>query len=290
VGFLVEICSEPRLQTDIVWSMTFLHALESRALLALSVGIDGQTLLVTGTDAGDHISVTQAKGVLTVSIHPASFSVPAKGLKGITVRAGLGDDKVAIWDTVTLKTTLAGGEGNDHLRAGRKPSKLSGDVGHDTLSGGNARDTFVGGPGTDTIDYSLRLEPLIVSLDGIANDGSVAGGGKKAEKDNVAADIENVTGGAGSDTLVGSPGRNTLKGGPGNDSLVGDAGDDLLVGGAGADRLNGGDGDDILLAIDSTASDVLDGGLGFDSAAYDLIVGTPDVLANVEDAASVLTL
>lgn len=270
--------------------MTCIHALEPRALLALSVGIDNQVLLVTGTDAADNITLSQAKGILTVVIQPATFSVPAGGLKGIVIRAGGGDDKVAILETVGLKATIAGGDGNDLLSAGRKASKVAGDAGHDTLSGGNARDTFVGGPGIDTIDYSTRTEPIVVSLDGGANDGHAAGGGKKAERDNVAADVENVSGGAGNDVLIGSVGKNTLKGGPGNDTLTGNGGDDLLVGGAGADRLDGGEGDDVLLAIDSTATDSIDGGLGFDSAAYDHIVGTPDVLTNVEDAASVLTL
>jgi hypothetical protein len=61
------------------------------------------------------------------------------------------------------------------------------------------------------------------------------------------ANIENVTGGSGNDSLVGSFGINTLNGGAGNDWIVGGPGNDVLNGGEGADVLvwSNGDGTDV---------------------------------------------
>ena len=76
--------------------------------------------------------------------------------------------------------------------------------------------------------------------------------------------IENVTGGAGGntltgdsqdnvliggaavDTLTGNAGNDTLKGMGEGDTLAGGAGDDMIYGGAGGDTLTGGAGDDML--------------------------------------------
>lgn len=64
-----------------------------------------------------------------------------------------------------------------------------------------------------------------VSLDGVANDG------EPGEGDNNAADVEQIIGGRGNDTLRGNDLANTLRGDGGNNSLIGGLGDDLLVGG-----------------------------------------------------------
>ena len=49
------------------------------------------------------------------------------------------------------------------------------------------------------------------------------------------ANVENVTGGGGNDTLTGNAANNVLIGGAGNDTLTGGAGNDTLTGGAGND-------------------------------------------------------
>ncbi|WEX89880.1 M10 family metallopeptidase C-terminal domain-containing protein [Sinorhizobium garamanticum] len=59
--------------------------------------------------------------------------------------------------------------------------------------------------------------------------------------------IENVFGGAGSDSIVGNQAANTLRGYAGNDALNGDRGNDLLDGGLGNDSLYGGAGADRLV-------------------------------------------
>jgi Ca2+-binding RTX toxin-like protein len=157
------------------------------------------------------------------------------------VRGGAGADKLSAGPN---GTTLVGNGGDDVLIGG---------PGDDTLVGGLGADTMSGGAGTDTVDYSARTMDVAVTLDGAANDGAVG------EGDNVAADVENVIGGLGSDLLVGGPGPNDLDGGPGDDVIDGDGGRDVL---------HGGDGDDTIRARDGQRDDV-SCGPGQDAALVD---------------------
>jgi Ca2+-binding RTX toxin-like protein len=106
---------------------------------------------------------------------------------------------------------------------------LTGGPAADTLIGDDATNAFAGGGGSDTVSYVDRVagEDVVASL--AAGSGGQAA---TAEADTFAADIENLTGGAGNDTLVGDAGANDLSGG---------GGDDLLRPGAGAGA-NTGDG------------------------------------------------
>jgi Ca2+-binding RTX toxin-like protein len=87
-------------------------------------------------------------------------------------------------------------------------------------------------------DYAGRNFPVTVTLDGTADDGG------DGEGDNVAADVEDVTGGSAADTLVGSAADNELVGGGGDDTISGGDGNDGLDGGAGRDTIDGGPGRD----------------------------------------------
>jgi Ca2+-binding RTX toxin-like protein len=106
---------------------------------------------------------------------------------------------------------------------------INGMGGDDTLLGTAERDTFIGGDGNDTVDYSGRTENLTITLDGQPNDGAAG------ENDDIAADIENVIGGLGNDTIVGNDQRNRLDGGAGDDHLTGGGARDVLIGGNGDD-------------------------------------------------------
>lgn len=94
---------------------------------------------------------------------------------------------------------------------------------------------------------------MIVSLDGIANDGM------QDEEDNVLDSAESVSGGTGSDTLFGNDGPNQLNG---------NAGDDVLIGNKGADVLDGGLGNDLLASNKVFGVPVEDG-------AFDILIGGP---------------
>lgn len=267
------------------------ETLETRRLLSMFVSLDKGLLAAEGSPGADVITIDAAAGQITVAINANLFTAPAADVKRILVSGGPGHDRISVSDKVPLAVTLLGGEGNDRLQAGRRATRLLGEAGHDTLIGGRGKDVFTGGSGIDTADYSARTDPLQLSLDGLANDGAPAPAGKKkGEADNIAKDVERLIGGSGNDLLLGSDANNTLQGGAGDDTLRGGQGNDLLVGGAGADLLEGQAGDDILLAIDTTAADTLDGGDDFDSVAYDLVSDAPDTLLNAEAEASVLVL
>jgi Ca2+-binding RTX toxin-like protein len=74
--------------------------------------------------------------------------------------------------------------------------------------------------------------------------------------------VENVTGGAGNDTITGSDEVNDIAAGGGADEIFGLGGVDVIHGNAGTDTIDGGDGDDQLFG--DTGNDTLIGGLGAD--------------------------
>ncbi|HTE50208.1 MAG TPA: calcium-binding protein [Kofleriaceae bacterium] len=159
-----------------------------------------------------------------------------------TLIGGAGDD------------TLRGGAGNDHLEGGPGDDVELGGSGIDRFEQGNApngSDFLSGGPQIDTVDYGQRTVGVIVTLGANGEDD-----GEPGEADEVAGDVENAIGGSGDDTLVGTGGRNTLTGGAGNDELFGGAnsdhlfggdGDDFVQGDAGANDLHGDAGNDVLV-------------------------------------------
>ena len=107
---------------------------------------------------------------------------------------------------------------------------LNSGAGDDNLDGGGGADDLTGGAGTDSTTYSTRTANVTITPDGASNDGS-SEDDNGSRRDNVAADIENITGGHADDTILGTSVRNMLKGAQGNDSLSGFDGDDVLDGG-----------------------------------------------------------
>ena len=102
-------------------------------------------------------------------------------------------------------------------------------------------------------------------LDDVANDG-LAG-----EGDNVDSDVENITGGAGKDTLTGSNAANTILGGGGSDTIFGQGGSNTLDGGPKDDTIHGGTEGDTL--IGGPEDDKLYGDDGVDTLRRRLRVG-----------------
>jgi Ca2+-binding RTX toxin-like protein len=216
-----------------------------------------------------------------LTIEPsASPSAPAPGTLRIVAKGEDGDD------------TENGGEGTEELSGGAGDDKLFGNggndrldfpvtgvvedqtLGNDLLAGGAGNDVLSGGPagvqqgsdhlqggdGIDMADYTMRMAPLTISLDGVKDDGETD------ERDYVEPDVERVLSGSDNDTLVGSGADNLLDGRDGDDRISGGGGNDVLDGGAkspGSDSLDGGAGDDTLNG--RAGDDELDGGLGDDS-------------------------
>ena len=150
-----------------------------------------------------------------------------------------------------LPNVLSGLGGDDTLQAVGADDTLRGGDGNDSLLMSESAANLDGGPGTDTVDFSIRTDPLTITIDDKPGDGA------SGETTEVGTDIENVVGGSGDDTIEGSEAPNRLDGGGGNDILHGLGGDDTLQGSA---------GDDTLLA--DPGSDVLSGGDGTDLADY----------------------
>lgn len=172
----------------------------------------------------------------------------------------------------SLADIISGDAGNDTILGGDSPGTavtdadyLIGEAGNDTLDGQDGNDRFSGGPGGDTIrdtstqetsdqvEYhtgnyypdDARTVGVTVSLDGVANDGSVedsATPGDGGFKDNVEATVTAVDGTEYADTLIGNAGPNDLSGFLGNDTITGGPGRDIMHGHAGNDTLNARDG------------------------------------------------
>ena len=75
----------------------------------------------------------------------------------------------------------------------------------------------------------------------------------------VLINIQNVTGGAGNDTIIGDDNANVLNGGLGNDTITANGGDDTIdyTVGAGIDVIDGGAGTDTLAMSGTTGDDTI---------------------------------
>ena len=136
-----------------------------------------------------------------------------------------------------VKTTiehLVGGSGNDQLVGSSVGNVLNGGGGNDLLDGGgqaDGADEFLGGAGTrDAVTYAVRLSPVKVTIDDLANDGHIA----SPELDNVHTDVENLIGGDDGDELIGSGAANRIEGRLGGDIIRGLGGNDVELGGGGS--------------------------------------------------------
>jgi serralysin len=99
--------------------------------------------------------------------------------------------------------------------------------------------------GIDKLDCSGYSANQYISL--VAGDFSDVGGLSNNVSIASGATIENAVGGGGNDTMLGNGVANQLSAGAGNDTVSGGLGNDTLWGGLGNDNLDGGEGDDILM-------------------------------------------
>ena len=242
-------------------------------------GGDGNDTFLGGTedDGSDEYDGGAGTDTADYSARTASITVTIDDVADDGETGENDDVQVTVENVIggTVDDSLTGSDEANVLTGGAGADTLSGGDGADTLNGGLGNDIFdcgtstdgadvmVGGAGTDTVDYSARTGTLTISLNGQADDG------EEDELDNVRADVENVYGGDGGDTIVGSASANILEGGAGDDTVSGGGGNDTMRGDAGDDTLNGDAGDDIFDCGTSTdGADVLNGGAGVDEADY----------------------
>jgi len=133
--------------------------------------------------------------------------------------------------TIRNVENLIGTGENDRITGDAQENNLQTLAGDDVLGASQGSDTLDGGAGSDTVDYSTvaGVQRITLTLDGSNTTTVQVSGGA----DDQIANIENVVGTAGNDTLTGDSQNNRLEGGLGNDVLIGAAGNDILDGGTG---------------------------------------------------------
>jgi Ca2+-binding RTX toxin-like protein len=191
--------------------------------------------------------------------------VLAGGTGNDTLDGGSGDDSVAGGDgndalvggvgNDTLdggagNDTVDGGDGNDLLVGGTGNDSLNGGLNDDTLSGGSGDDTLDGGAGnSDWVDYSGAATAVAIDLAGGSAHGTDSG-------NDTLANLENVIGSAGNDTITGSTAANIIDGGAGSDAITAGAGNDRIVYDAADTLVDGGSGIDTLEVRASGTTDL----------------------------------
>jgi Ca2+-binding RTX toxin-like protein len=235
--------------------------LHSATASAATASVSGGVLTYSASPGETNlVNVSLASGVYTIVdggapvLAGSGCSLPSagratcgsNGITSIRVDAGDGNDVITLLPSTPA--TISDGPGDDLVTAGSGADVFTGGPGNDSYWGGagndqfgdggpgDGADTYNGGAGTDRVSYATRAGAVTASIDDVANDGGAG------EGDNVKPDVENLTGGQGSDTLTGGPGANLLQGLAGDDTLNGGAGDDTFDGGSGADSIYGGAG------------------------------------------------
>ena len=266
--------------------------------LTVTLGDLGDTGTIAASVVGSGQGISRADG--------------GGGGLNLTVNGDAGNDTINSGPGTT--GTYGGGAGNDTLNGSGMRDRLNGQEGNDILAGGDGSDSLDGGDDNDTIaggagpdqissthrdgadslsggasdfdrlDYGGRTTGVSLTANNVADDGEGCPGAI-CEGDNMAADIEQITGSRGNDTIVAAGGPNRVNGlegddavdgGAGPDQVSGDAGadtvqggpgDDVVRGDQGPDRLGGGSGDDFFTAFDA-AGDVFSGGRGLDLVSF----------------------
>ena len=156
---------------------------------------------------------------------------------------------------------VIGGTGNDTLIGNTAANRLAGGRGDDSLAGDGGNDTYVFADDSgydivnddsgyaDTLDFSALHSSRALSINlGLTTPQTIA---VSATLSLVAAEIENLIGGAGNDTLIGNDADNIITGGPGDDSMAGGYNDDRYMFAADS-------GFDIIDEVEGDGSDTLD--------------------------------
>jgi len=208
--------------------------------------------------------------------------IEAEGGDNVVIPIG-GAALAATFDVNTART-LTGSDVGDSLSVSDLPGAVEGEFGvqinagggNDSLTGGLGNDVLTGGEGADTISGGGGDDLLTVDLaDNLANIDGGAGtdmvvlegdGGFLVDIADLNAEV--AIGGLGKDTLstTATDGA-VISGGGGEDRLTGGAGDDQLDGEVGHDLVQGGAGDDLIRG--GVGRDTLRGGEGDDLIYFD---------------------
>lgn len=232
-----------------------MEGLEARTLL--SAVIDGEVLVITGTDQADAIVIEAGAndGEVRVSgVEGVADGTTFQNVNRLLASLGAGDDSFTINGEIRntagdlFRTAVFGNNGNDTLIGGTTVDTLYGGLGDDTLRGGQLNDRIFGGAGDDTIFGNRGRDQIFAG----AGDDEVFGGTQR----------DRINGGSGVDTIFGNLGNDEINAGTGNDIVRSGNGRDTVFGGEGFDDINGGFGNDRLFG--GADGDLLRGNFGND--------------------------
>jgi VCBS repeat-containing protein len=196
-------------------------------------------LLNAGQTLSDRFTVTTIDGteqVIIVTIAGANDAVEIVGQPG--------------------QFRVSGTAAADHITIGATNINVNAGIGDDVITitrGGVLQyHDISGGTGIDTLDLSQISAAVQANLDEGFAYGSQIGYASLQS-------IENISAGAGNDTLIGSDRADRLDGGVGNDTIRARGGDDVLLGGTGNDTLSGGAGNDtFVFGLEMGSDTILD--------------------------------
>jgi Ca2+-binding RTX toxin-like protein len=225
-----------------------------------------------GTDVNDWVDYSTRTSRVVVNLGAGTGSVPAvtetDTLTGIENVIGTGYDDDITGSSVA--NDIDAGAGADEVDAGAGNDVIDPSIGGDTL--------LDGGADVDSIDYSWYAVYGAIDVD--LADAPTVGTGVSNQGTDFLTNIENVTGGAGSDQITGNASSNVLEGAEGNDTLIGLGGNDTLRGGTGFNSLDGGALSDTMGMTGSADATVnLTTGVATQSGAY-------NALTSIENAAT----
>jgi hypothetical protein len=178
--------------------------LEPRRLL--SAAVVHHVLQIDGTPRSDAIVVTRGQRAVTVDVNGQVAEFSLRSFSTIRIRAGKGNDRVAIGtrdNPIAIPASVSAGDGNDLVIGGAANDTIAGNDGDDEISASGGNDVVHGGGGHDTI-----------------------------------------FGGDGDDQLFGDNHADSIFGNAGNDMVHGGRGDDELHDGLGRDAVYGEGGAD----------------------------------------------
>ena len=238
-------------------------------------GNNGEDIINAGKGL-DTIDGGADEDLLDYSVHSAAdaISVTLSGSTPVTVTVtGSDDDSVVNVEQVrgtdgadTLigddnDNRLYGGSGDDILSGGLGTNFVYGDSGADTFLGTAGQNTYYGGADSDTVDYSSSVDVDSVTLT-LGGDSQAIAQLTGGATNDFLAEIENVIGTSGTDTVYGDDRDNRVQTLAGDDYLAGRAGVDILDGGAGSDTVNYqyAAAGVVVSLLNNTASDDGDGG------------------------------
>lgn len=111
---------------------------------------DDGTLMVTGSDRADRVTLALSNGTVLLRIAGRSYTYDPASVHGLLISGNEGNDLLRVGVGIG-PATLYGGAGNDALYGGTADDQLYGEDGNDRLFGGGGNDLLAGGLGLNRL-------------------------------------------------------------------------------------------------------------------------------------------